>query len=299
MSMRLPSVLIVPALGLAMAGAGACSVTVDTAGYVQRDEKHFPAEGVMDLELATFDGSMEIRSWDQPEILVDIEKRGQDEAAVSRIEVTVTQDGSHIRVEAKHAHTSGIFIGRFTSPSARFTVSVPRKTNLLVKTGDGSIVAEHVEGKIELSSGDGSIKANGTAGALTVHSGDGSIQVDDVQGTVDASTGDGSLRMAGAPSVVRARSGDGSVVLRIRSGAKMAGDWSITTGDGSISVELPGDFDADIEADPSGGRARSDLQLTNQTGGTRDERVLRGRLGAGGYRLRLRTGDGSIRLTGA
>jgi len=32
-------------------------------------------------------------------------------------------------------------------------------------------------------------------------------------------------------------------------------------------------------------------------GGTRDNRTLQGRLGAGGKRLQLRSGDGSIRLT--
>jgi hypothetical protein len=38
------------------------------------------------------------------------------------------------------------------------------------------------------------------------------------------------------------------------------------------------------------------LTLVNMSGGTRSERVLRGRLGQGGYRMLLRTGDGSIRL---
>ena len=88
------------------------------------------------------------------------------------------------------------------------------------------------------------------------------------------------------------------MVLRIRRGSVMSEDWVITTEDGSVSVELPEGFNADIEADPgSDGRARSDLTLVNVSGGTRNERVLRGRLGQGGHRLLLRTGDGTIKLT--
>ena len=72
----------------------------------------------------------------------------------------------------------------------------------------------------------------------------------------------------------------------------------VATDDGSVSVELPDGFNADIEADPgSDGRARSELTLVNVSGGTRDNRTLRGRLGEGGQLFSLRTGDGTIRLT--
>jgi hypothetical protein len=97
---------------------------------------------------------------------------------------------------------------------------------------------------------------------------------------------------------LRAQSGDGSVVLKIRRGAVMTDDWTVSTDDGAISVELPDGFNAEIEADPgSDGRARSDLALVNVTGGTRSERMLRGRSGDGGHIFRLRTSDGTIRLT--
>jgi hypothetical protein len=78
----------------------------------------------------------------------------------------------------------------------------------------------------------------------------------------------------------------------------MTDDWLVTTGDGSISVELPDGFNAEIEADPgSDGRTRNDLALINVSGGTREQRLLRGRSGSGGHLFRLRTGDGTIRLT--
>ena len=112
-------------------------------------------------------------------------------------------------------------------------------------------------------------------------------------GRVEARTGDGSIRLTGTPSVLRVRSGDGSIALRIRNGATMLEDWMVATSDGSVTIELPDGFDAEIEAEPgSGDRVRNDLTLTGQTGGTRDARTLKGTLGDGGKRLTLRTGDG-------
>jgi Toastrack DUF4097 len=278
----------------------ACTIDVGREGYIEREEKRFPADKLVELHLYTFDGSMEVRSWDRAEVLVEVEKRGRDKEAVSKIQVLAERTGDRIQVEARRP-AGGNFVGFgvFTSPSTKFIVSVPLKTNLVVRTGDGSILVERVDGRLELRSGDGTIKAVETAGDLVAESGDGTIQVDDVTGRVAVRTDDGSLRVSGTPTALHARSGDGSVVLRIRRGASMSEDWVVTTGDGSISAELPSDFSAEIEADPgSDGRARCDLTLANASGGTRDQRVLRGRLGDGGHRLTLRTGDGTIRLSG-
>ena len=276
----------------------ACAVNIDQEGYIAREEKRFPAEAVVDLHLYTFDGGIEVRSWDRAEVLVEVEKRGQDQEAVSKIEVLADRTGNRIQIEARHPGKRAFVVGAFTSLSARFIVSVPRKTNLVVRSGDGSILVERVTGRLELRTSDGGIRTVDTSGELLAESGDGTIQLEEVSGRVEIRTNDGSLRVTGVPAVLRARSGDGSVFVRVRRGAVMAEDWLVTTEDGSVSVELPEGFDADIEADPgSDGRARSDLTLVNVSGGTRSERVLRGRLGQGGHRLLLRTADGGIRLT--
>lgn len=287
-------------LTLAVLGLPACSVNIDHEGHIEREEKRFPAEMTIDLHLYTFDGGVEVRSWDRAEIVVEIEKRGQDRDAVAKIQVIAERSGNRIQLEARHPGGRNVFvgIGSFRSPSARFIVSVPRRTNLVVRSGDGSVLVERVEGRLELRTADGSIRAVETSGDLLAESGDGGITLDEVTGRVEARTGDGSVRITGTPSVLRARSGDGSIVLRLRRGAKMAEDWMAATDDGSVSVELPESFNAEIEADPgSDGRARSDLALINATGGTREQRTLRGRLGEGGHRFVLRTGDGTIRLT--
>jgi hypothetical protein len=288
------------ALLLVIACAPACAVNIDHEGYIEREEKKFTVAGIADLHLYTFDGAVEVRSWDRPEIVVEVEKRGQDKEAVSKIEILAEQKGNRIQVEARKPGGGGVFvgIGRFTSPSARFIANVPRKANLVVRSGDGAILVERIDGRLELRTDDGRIRAVETAGELLAESRDGAVQVDDVSGKVEARTEDGSLRISGTPTALRARSGDGSIVLRVRRGTKMTEDWMVATGDGSISAELPDGFSAELEADPgSDGRARSELQLIDMSGGTREQRVLRGRLGEGGHRFVLRTGDGTIRIT--
>ena len=305
--MSMTKLLPVTLLGAAVLVGAGCRLNVDGQAYIEREQKRFPVEGataVADLDLKTFSGRIEIISWDRPEVLVEIEKRGEDKEAVSKITVSSEQTASKISIDVHHpGHTTFVGIGHFTSPSARLIVSVPRKCNIIARSGDGSISLERVDGVLDLRTDDGTIRVVESRGSLLAESGDGSMTLDDVNGHVEARTKDGAVRVSGTPSVLRVRTGDGSVSLRIRDGATMTDDWMVTTGDGSVTVELPKNFGAMIDADPgSDGRVRSELVLSNVTGAGADTRrrergAMSGQLGAGGKMFTLRTGDGTIRLT--
>jgi len=213
--------------------------------------------------------------------------------------VLAEQNGDRIQVEARRPGGATAFVGfgHFTSPSAKILATVPRSVQLVVRTGDGSVIAERLDGRLELRTGDGSIRVLEPSGNLVVETEDGSIEIEDASGHVEARTGDGSVRLTGTPEGVRIRSGDGSIMVRVRDGAVMSEDWMVVTADGSITLELPDDFDAEIEAEPgSDSRVRSEITFASSVGGTREQRTLRGTLGEGGHRLSLRTADGSIRL---
>jgi hypothetical protein len=276
-----------------------CAINVDNQGHIEREDKRFVVTGLVDLNLSTFDGAIEVRGWDRDEVVVEIEKRGQDKDVVSRIQVLAEQKGNAITIDVRYSGTTThIGFGSFTSTQARLVVNAPRRVNVIARSDDGSLLVDRLNGRLELKTSDGTVRAVETAGELRVESGDGSIQLEDVTGVIEARTDDGTVRVSGLPSSLQVRSGDGSVVLRIRRGTVMSGDWLITTQDGSIVAELPDDFNAVIDAEPgSTDRARSDLTLTDAVGGTREQRTLRGRLGTGGRTLTLRTGDGNIRIT--
>jgi Putative adhesin len=289
-----------PALRAALFAAAllsAACVHVDSQGHSVREEHRFKIEGQPDLRLTTFDGSVEVRSWDQPEVLVEIEKRGPSKEAIDRLEVVVNQQGDRIELEARRPMGGDTFIGIGIniSPQVRYIATVPRNAAIVARSGDGAIRIERITGRIELRTDDGSIRGDELSGELSATTGDGSVVLDDVNGSVEISTSDGGVSVTGRLARARVRTGDGSVTLRAEPGSAMSGDWTLTTSDGGVVVYLPADFNADIDAHTGDGRIRSEFSLAEDET-KRENRTVRGRIGKGGHTLKVRTGDGSIVL---
>jgi DUF4097 and DUF4098 domain-containing protein YvlB len=281
-----------------LAGPGCVDIVGSDLGkYVEREEKRFSVSGQPDVDLSTFDGSIEVRPWDKSDVLVVIEKRGRDKADVATIDVHAEQAGNRVTVEIRQPKTERRFnIGWNNSRSAKLIVSVPASSNVAAKSGDGSIDIERISGRLDLRSGDGSIHARDITGDLKVHTGDGSIKLEGLNGALDADTGDGGIAASGKLTSLRARSGDGSVTIHAAPGSSASADWDIVTGDGSVVVELPDGFGAELDAHTGDGSVRlQDVTLSNVSGRL-DRNTVRGTLGSGGRTLRLRTGDGSITL---
>jgi DUF4097 and DUF4098 domain-containing protein YvlB len=271
--------LTLPAVLAALLAAPGCVdiVGADLNKYVERDEKHFSVSGRPDVAVTTFDGSIEIRPWDQPDVQVVIEKRGRDHDDVAQIDVKAEQHGNRVEITVVEPKRDRIGF-HFNSRSARLIVSLPAASDVSAKSGDGSIDVERVTGRVQLRSGDGRIRGRMIAG------------------DVDANTGDGSIALDGKLSSVRIHTGDGSVTVRAEPGSTSSADWDIVTGDGSVTLEVPDGYGAEVDAHTGDGSIRMrDLTLSNVMGSV-GRHDLRGRLGDGGRALRVRTGDGSITL---
>ena len=63
------------------------------------------------------------------------------------------------------------------------------------------------------------------------------------------------MNVTGKLTGVRLHTGDGSIVYRAQPGTAMAEDWEITTGDGGVSLYLPSDFSAELDAHTGDGRS--------------------------------------------
>jgi DUF4097 and DUF4098 domain-containing protein YvlB len=269
-------------------------IGADVNKYVEREEKRFSISGTPDVVLSTFDGSIEIRAWDKPEVEVIVEKRASSKEAAQEIEVRTEQNGDQVTVNVKAPKQTGFAI--HFSRSAKLIVSMPTSSNVAAKSGDGSIDLSRITGRLDLRTGDGSIQGRDLAGDVKAHTGDGSIRLEGISGTIDVDTGDGSVMARGRLSGVQARSGDGSVTIHAETGSSPTGDWNLKTGDGSVTLELPDDFNGELDAHTGDGGIRmNDITLSNVTG-TISKNTVRGRLGSGGPAVRLRTGDGSIHL---
>ena len=293
------------ALAAALAvAASACDVTIGTVELKVREEKRFPVTGAARVTLDTFDGSVEVRGWDRPEVLIEVEKRAPDQAAADSIRVDARQQGGVVTVTIPKppSLTPGGWRNR---PSASLVASVPLQCDLVIRTGDGSVSVRRVAGTLDVRTDDGSVSVEEAKGAIVVRTRDGSVSAERLEGTADIETGDGSISMDGVVKGLRLETDDGSIEFQARKGSAAESDWTVTTGDGNIEGEVPKDLDAQVEVETGSGRIRFE-GLTDKSdqrspkderdgrGDREERRTVTGTLGSGGKALKLRTADGNI-----
>ena len=305
--MRFPAALLVASIVLA-----GCEVNLNTEGLSARETLTFKVSGQPQVVLDTFDGVIELHSWDRPEVEVEIEKRAMEQSLIDEMKVESSEKNGVVRVKVTgpaRADFRGVTIGMHISPTARLRVAVPRSSNVEATSGDGSIRAEAIDGRIVLSTSDGTVTGTRLGGDIQIRSGDGSIRLDNVTGKIDLETTDGSITVDARPTVLKARTGDGSIRATIEPDTVMADNWDLTTSDGTVVLTLPGSFNAELDAETSDGVVRTSHPLLGDSSEARprgedenrDERrerrrTLRSKIGDGGKVLRIRTGDGSIRI---
>lgn len=288
------------------AGLAACTVNVNTEGATAQETHTFTVGSAPSITLETFDGAIEVHSWDRQEVEVVVEKQAQDDGLLQQIVVEKSQEGNQVTLRVKgpagRSH-DGIQIGVVFSPSAKLRVALPRAATLDLRSGDGSITVEDVSGQLTLRTADGSVSGLRLSGELRVRTDDGSIRLRETTGKVDVETLDGSVTVNGLLTLLRAKSGDGSVRVTAEKGSALSDDWSVETTDGTVELRLPEDLAAEIDAVTSDGSIRSShphLSVPERRGEDEDRdedrRALKATLGGGGHTLRVRTGDGSIRF---
>lgn len=120
----------------------------------------------------------------------------------------------------------------------------------------------------------------------------GDVRAADLASDVEATTVNGGLELSTTGSVA-AQTVNGSIRATMHSR-----DWDGTlefeTVNGSISLDVPDDLDADVEASWVNGGLETDLPFTVQ--GRMSRRHAEGALGAGGPDIELTTVNGSIRI---
>lgn len=287
-----------------------CEVNLHTEGLSARETKTFKVTGQPQLVLDTFDGAIELHSWDRPEVEVEIEKRAMEQTLLDEITITSEQKGDVITLKVTgptRQQFRGVTVGVHISPTARLRVAVPRHSNIQATSGDGSIRAEALDGTLQLTTVDGSVVGSRLGGEIKIRSGDGAIRLDNVTGHLDLETTDGSIVLDAKPTVLKARTGDGSIRAQIEPDTVMTDNWDLTTSHGTVVITLPGLFNAELDAETSAGSVRTTHPLLGddrderRDGEGRDERrerrrTLRSKMGEGGKLLRIRSGDGSIRI---
>jgi DUF4097 and DUF4098 domain-containing protein YvlB len=235
--------------------------------------KTYTLSGKPDLHIETSDANIRVTTWDQNTI----------EAKVITTRYKIGEGG--IRID-EHQNGDSVEIG----------VRYPHHT-VTVEWGQHRVdivIQMPREGRVNLRTGDGKIDLAGFKGEMDLHSGDGSENLEDIDGKLRASTGDGHITAHGRFDELELKTGDGHVEVRAASGSSLAAGWRLETGDGNVSLEVPGDLAADVDLHTSDGHIDLDIPVTTE--GKLREGEVHGKLNGGGSSLTIRTGDGSIRL---
>jgi DUF4097 and DUF4098 domain-containing protein YvlB len=252
--------------------------------------KTYTVTGKPAVHIQTNDGAVRVSTWDGKRIEARIETIGWriDESEVRIIE---RQTGDRIDIEAR---VPSFRWTAFNRRSLRIEVRVPREADLNIHTGDGSVETENNIGIVDIRTGDGHVRVSRAKGDVRLSTGDGSIEATGVDGRLDASTGDGGVRVEGRFDSLNLKTNDGSIDARVLDGSRMSGNWSLRTGDGSVTLRLPENLQADLDVHTGDGRISTEFPVTASGKISRSE--LRGKLNGGGPLLAVRTGDGSIRI---
>ncbi len=253
------------------------ALIVGVANPAASDEwtHRYPLQGRPEVHVKTGDGSVRVETGEATAVQARVTTEGWK---IAPGEVTITQSQSGNRIEIDVRLPKGQWGWSPGGRSVSLVLRVPAQADLDVQTGDGSITADGLQGEIRLHTGDGAIRATGLAGRLQADTGDGHL---DVRGRFDA---------------LDLRTGDGGIEAAAEAGSRVQSAWSLRSGDGGITLRVPAELNADLDAHTGDGRI--DLDRPVSVTGTVSPSAVRGKLGSGGLPLVLHTGDGSIHVLG-
>jgi hypothetical protein len=252
------------------------------ATLTERFDKTYPLRSGGSFVVKNVNGAVTVEGWDQEQVqinaLKEVRADNDDDArqAMSHLTIEVGQTAGGLRVETMMPrHGEGFWdwlSGHHVQSKVEYHIKVPRRLELQ---------AESVNGAVSL---------DGTQGKAKVETTNGSVHVDRVTGRVEAQTTNGGITVTEVAGSVKAGTTNGSVKAQL---SRVEGDLSFESTNGSITVHLPSDVRATVDASTSNGSVHSAFEVT---GGSAKRRHLTGDINGGGGKLMLSTTNGGIRI---
>lgn len=213
-----------------------------------------------DIELdAGHNGTVDVRQWDRPDILVSVrvEAQAASPEAALRLQRRITVDVEKGRIRPL---IPALDEDEWASTSVR--LYVPRQTDLSITTFNGDI------------------RITGVEGTISLRSRNGRFDLADVGGDV------------------RGRTTNGEIVLLLGGDSWRGRGAHLATTDGGVTLLVPQRYAADLEVTTlTGGFSIEDLPLDcNPPGGGCSSRRVLESLNGGGARLRIETSTGGVHV---
>ena len=241
------------------------------------------AGGALAVDLGSEAVVVETVSGDRARVVV--EGRGRDAAQEfqrRRFTARTVRGGLEVKTDPPRQMRS--------RSDAQFTVTVevPRRFDVAVDLGSGSVSVGGLDGDLSVDTGSGSVSVGAVTGDADVDTGSGSVRVESVSGRLAVRTGSGSVTAGEVDGSAVIGTGSGSVTVTVGS----SGPVEVRTGSGSATVDVPQRSDWDVDLDGSSVEIDPSLGFD----GRQERGHARGRIGRGGPDLSVGTGSGRIRV---
>jgi DUF4097 and DUF4098 domain-containing protein YvlB len=305
--MQPPIVVALPLAVLFLSGCGDMDFDIlDRFREDFRQEHSLAPGGTVALE--GFNGSIEIRSWEKDAVEINGTKYATSSERLKqiRIDIDAQKDRITIRADRPAARRGGAGV--------RFVLRVPRRVELSdIRTSNGSIRVEDIEGTARLRTSNGSLRLARIRGNVRAETSNASIELRDLAGAVYARTSNGGIRgevvrgsfegvTSNSSIEIRLREMDANQPVRLESSngridvtLDAVREVRASTSNASIQVRLPAGANANVRAQTSNSSIQTDFDVV--ASGRLSRTALEGRIGSGGPLIDLSTSNGSIRIT--
>jgi len=294
--------------------------------------KTFPVKAGGKLIMNVDRGSIHITTSDSDKVDVRVtrELKPSSDAEARKVfeqhKIEMSSSDNEVKIEAQNPQKFLGFKNPFNRLQVEYTVAIPARFDIDVKTAGGNIDVANLEGKAEVRSSGGNLKLGAIKGPIKAHTSGGNISLaksesdadvntsggdlrlgevkgdllahtsggritlEKTGGSVKASTSGGDIRVQDAYGAVTAHTSGGNVSAQLN--AQPTADCSLKTSGGNVEVVLASNLALDVDAHTSGGRIKSDFPGTLNRQKTR----LTARLNGGGTGLVLATSGGNVNI---
>ena len=259
--------------------------------------------GAVDLSLIS--GRIRVTGWDRSDVKISasIESgRLRFSSNSSRVSLTVDDSDDEGRRGRRHNNNNG---------EARYDVSVPRGSRLILEAVSGDVTARGSQGEIEASSVSGNVDVTDGVRAVSAESvsGDvhaaqvngslrsetvsGDLRVENVTGDLEASSVSGSIRLVGVQSKdVRTETVSGDIIYN--GTIEASGRYGFESHSGTLRLNIPRGAGAQFSVETFSGDLQTDFPVTLPGGSMRKEGRVEFTVGDGRAKVTAQTFSGSI-----
>lgn len=254
--------------------AGAAIFGQDMASVKEEFKYSFALNSNGRLSVETFNGGLEVYSWDRNEVEIVGTKYPPTSEALREIRVETANAPESVTIRAYRPKSDDRW-WRTGNNGVRMTIRVPRRVQLdRVATSNGEVRVSEIDGNARVSTSNGAIR------------------IVNLNGRLEASTSNGRIEASGLGAEAMLRTSNGAIDVTY---SKFGGQpIEASTSNGAITLRLAGGVNADLRASTSNGRVSSDYDVT--TRGSLEKNRLEGRIGGGGALIRLSSSNGAIRI---